>query len=93
MVEADVSHPQGAAFVRERVAEITRALGCRDARDASAHLRELMLGIGLEMRLRNLGVARSDLDGLVRSVNDERLSNNPRRLPAPAIGRILEAIF
>ncbi len=93
VVEGDVCHPMGAEFVRARVAEITEALGCAEARQASDRLREMMSAIGLETRLRNLGVARSDLEGLVRSVNDERLSNNPRRLPAPAIGRILESIY
>jgi alcohol dehydrogenase class IV len=52
-----------------------------------------MAKLGLETRLRALGVSRGDLSALVRSVNEERLANNPRRLPLEAVGRVLESIY
>jgi alcohol dehydrogenase class IV len=89
----DVRHPGGASFVRDRMREVSAALGCASANEAAAYLARTMAAIGLETRLRALGVTRADLPSLVRSVNDERLSNNPRRLPDLAIGRILDAIY
>jgi hypothetical protein len=38
-------------------------------------------------------VTRGDLPRLVASVNDERLANNPRKLPAAEIGKLLESVF
>ena len=52
-----------------------------------------MTSIGLETRLSKLGVARSDLPALARAVNEERLANNPRRLPRAAVESILVKIY
>lgn len=47
----------------------------------------------LETRLRDVGVTRADLPELVRSVNQQRLANNPRQLSPARLGRILESIY
>jgi len=86
--DADSADPRGAAFVRERMADLRRILG-----DTADDLRGFVAGLGLETRLRGLGIARSDLPEISRAVNEQRLKNNPRRLDAETIGRILEAIY
>ena len=91
--ESDVGDPRGPGWVRERMAELCGVLGCEEAESARTLLHELMERIGLETRLRKLGVSRGDLPGLVRSVNEERLANNPRVLPAAEVGRILEDVY
>jgi alcohol dehydrogenase class IV len=79
--------------VRGRLAELCALLGVADAEGGRRKLDGLLRAIGLEGRLSALGVTRADLPALVRSVNDERLANNPRRLPADAIGGLLESVF
>jgi alcohol dehydrogenase class IV len=79
--------------VGSRLAELCSLLGCRDGDEARAALDGLMAELGLETRLRALGVSRGDLPALARSVNEERLANNPRRLPPEAVGRVLESIY
>ena len=93
VVAADATDPRGAGFSRARIAEMCSALGCADAAAARDALTQMMCRIGLETRLSKLGVTRSDLPALAGAVNEERLVNNPRRLPASAIGEILEAIY
>ena len=52
-----------------------------------------MADLDLPTRLRDLKVERRDLVELARSVNGQRLANNPRLLPQEVIGRILESIY
>lgn len=89
----DATHPEGAEFSRARIAELCDLLGCSDAQAARDALHELMTTVGLETRLGKLGVSRGDLPALARAVNEERLVNNPRRLPTEAVGSILESIY
>jgi alcohol dehydrogenase class IV len=91
--EQDTADRRGAGFVRERMRELCALLGGGLPAEAGAGLTELMAEVHLKTRLRDVGVVRSDLEGLVRSVNQQRLANNPRKLSAAAIGRILEQVF
>jgi alcohol dehydrogenase class IV len=81
------------AAVRQRVGELCAMLGVEDAAAGGRKVDALMKEIGLETRLSRLGVTRGDLPRLVASVNDERLANNPRKLPAAEIGKLLESVF
>ena len=83
----------GGAAVRQRVGELCAMLGVDDAEAGQRRVDALMKEIGLETRLSRLGVTRADLPRLVASVNDERLANNPRKLPAAEIGKLLESVF
>lgn len=91
--EGDLADPRGPEWVRSRIAELCQMLGCETGDAAGTSLDELMAKLGLETRLRKLGVSRGDLPSLVRSVNAERLANNPRRLPPEAVGRVLESVY
>jgi alcohol dehydrogenase class IV len=82
-----------AGGVRKTVGELCVMLGVEDAEAGRRRVDGLMTEIGLETRLSRLGVGRADLGKLVASVNDERLANNPRRLPATEIGKLLESVF
>lgn len=89
----DLSDPRGSEWVGARMGELCRLLDCSDGDAARTALDGLMGKLGLETRLRALGVSRSDLPALARSVNEERLANNPRRLPPEAVGQVLESIY
>jgi len=91
--EDDVADPRGVGYVRDRMNELSQALDSSPGTNIRRLLAQLMQDIGLETKLSRLGVARSDLPDLVRSVNEERLRNNPRRLSPETIGRILEGIY
>lgn len=88
VVAGDVNDARGAAFVQDRMRELDELLG-----PAASDLRGFIAGLGLETRLRALGVTRADLPAIAGAVNHERLRNNPRRLSPEAIGRILEDIY
>ena len=91
--EGDLSDPRGPEWVGARIAELCRLLDSANGEAARATLDRLMAKLGLETRLRALGVSRGDLPALARSVNEERLANNPRRLPPEAVGRVLESVY
>ena len=90
---ADVTDPRGADHVRERLAALTRLLDLGPAADLAAGFAGLVKELGLAARLRDVGVDRADLDELARSVNAERLGNNPRRLNHAALCEILARVY
>ena len=89
----DSNDPRGVGFVRSRLDEINRALGVSSVVAAKDALDALMDRVGLERRLRDLSVTRSDLVSIAKSVNAQRLANNPRVMSPEVIGRILESIY
>jgi alcohol dehydrogenase class IV len=89
----DVIDGRGIEFVKERMAELGHLIGAFSPTEGSRVLSHFMATLGLETRLRDLGVTRADLPGLVDSVNQQRLANNPRRLSPARLGRILESIY
>jgi alcohol dehydrogenase class IV len=65
---------------RQVMGEILQRLGAVDGADARRRFRELMVRVGLAVRLSQVGVdTPDDLRGLVKAVNVERLANNPVR--------------
>lgn len=89
----DVVDARGIEFVKERMAELGHLIGAFSPMEGSRVLSHFMATLGLKTRLRDLGVTRADLPGLVHSVNQQRLANNPRRLSSARLGRILESIY
>ena len=73
--------------------ELCALLQCCDGQAAEQRLQSLMEACGLQTRLRDMGVVRTDLPRLVASVNPQRLKNNPRELSPQALGAILEAVY
>lgn len=93
VVNGDVIDDRGTSYVRARLSQVCQLLGCTDGAQARGQLTSLMQQLGLETRLRELGMTRADLPTIAGSVNDERLANNPRRLSRQDVGRILESIY
>jgi alcohol dehydrogenase len=56
-------------------------------------LRSIVLALGKSLRLRDYGVKKADIEKIAKSVNIERLSNNPFRLSEIEIIEILNIIF
>ena len=71
--------------------EILGALGVADGRDARRGFERLLDELGLERRLSRLGVDSDEERAiLARSINVERLGNNPVVLDEDALQRVLE---
>ncbi len=73
--------------------ELCDLLECTDGPQAQQQLSSLMTSCGLKTRLREMGVTRDALPGLVAAVNPQRLKNNPRELLPEALGGILESVY
>jgi alcohol dehydrogenase class IV len=79
--------------LRATMDELCALMQCTGGDTASLHIAALMESCGLKTRLREVGVARSDLPRLAASVNPQRLKNNPRELTPQALGAILESVY
>jgi alcohol dehydrogenase class IV len=91
--DADVTDPRGAAYVRETVGELVRMIGCTTAAEGCRRIEQLARTVGLETRLRALGVSAADIDKvIVPNVNVERVVNNPRALDAASLRHLVEAV-
>lgn len=73
--------------------DLLRLLGVSNAGAASRKIAGIMKQIGLETKLHKLGVSRSDIDLAVKSVNVERLKNNPKKMTERDIRKILMSIL
>lgn len=78
---------------KQTMAELMRLLEVINAPAASRKITSIMKQIGLETRLNKFGVQKSDIDLAVKSVNAERLRNNPRKMTEKDIGKILTSIL
>jgi alcohol dehydrogenase class IV len=81
------------AGLQQTMASLCKLLDCRSGDAAALHIGALMHSCGLKTRLRELGVARTDLPRIAASVNPERLKNNPRELSPQTLGAILESVY
>lgn len=89
----DVVDTRGLEFVKEHMAELEHLIGASSSLEGGRVLSRFIGMLGRETRLRDLGVTRAVLPELVRSVNQQRLTNNPRQLSPDRPGRILERIY
>lgn len=84
----DVVDGGGVAAVRQKIGIILRLLGVPDAEAGRRRLLDLMVRIGLETSLAELGV--HDADRIVaEGINPQRAGNNPRRITPEALFGIL----
>lgn len=77
VTDEDCTDPRGAAAVRERVAQILKALGAETVEAACSSILSLLTRVGCP-KLDEI-VDHSGLVAVVESANVQRLSNNPRR--------------
>ena len=79
--------------LRQTMAQLCELLHCPNGDAAAAHIGAIMEQCRLKTRLREVGVARGDLERLAASVNPQRLKNNPREFSPQALGAILESVY
>ena len=89
----DVGDKRGLKYVRDTMAELLRLLEAPTPLAATRKFEKVMKQVSLETKLSDLGVKASDIDVAVKSVNRERLQNNPRRLDRQALKKILTTIL
>ncbi len=65
-------------YVKGSLSKLTNALGCDSPAEAKDYIDSLCDEIGLVRNLSLLEIKKSEIDDIVRSVNIERLQNNPR---------------
>ena len=88
--EGDVADPRGAVFVRARIADLLDLLDADNMAQGSRRIEQLMQDIGLETRLSQLGLGRSDVELLINNGFDPaRASNNPRAFCADRLREML----
>ncbi|MCK5605969.1 phosphonoacetaldehyde reductase [Candidatus Pacearchaeota archaeon] len=91
----DVSDKRGFEYVRKSIAELCQFLGTDSVDNAKEILDSLMLDIGLQTRLRKLGLKnQKDIDIIVANgFNPARVKNNPRMLDGKDLREILEQLL
>jgi len=90
--ENDCNDKRGVKFVKKRLLEIAKTMGCSTIDEACSKIEGLMLNIGLETSLSKAGVNNIELiveHGFTR----ERVANNPRLVSAPSLRQLLETIL
>jgi alcohol dehydrogenase class IV len=69
--------PGASADLARDLADIAELVGADDPLEIGARLDALAADLGLELKLRELGVPHDDLTVMAHAVNTERLGNNP----------------
>ena len=89
----DCVDPCGAEHVRSRIGLILQLLGSGTPLEAANKIEKLVGTVGGPTRLSEIGMgSAAGVEMLVRSVNTERLSNNPRRVTPDDLRRLLESV-
>ena len=89
----DCVDPCGAEHVRSRIGLILQLLGSSTPLEAAKKIEKLVGAVGGPTRLNEIGMdSDAEVETLVRSVNTERLSNNPRRVTPDDLRRLLESV-
>lgn len=79
---------------RERVNNITNIIGTKSLKATAQKIKDLMLSIGLKVKLSNLGLEKKDLSVILKKgFTPERMINNPRKVTRSAMKGILLRSF
>lgn len=87
--DSTVSDPRGARHVRQTVSTICRTLGISNPSEGRAFVADLVSRLGLSSSVDDAARGRVDRELWIRSVNLERLFNNPKRLDESALVMIV----
>jgi len=90
---AAAAHGQGHESLARDLDVIAGLIGAEHAQGVGDRLDAIAGQLGLELRLSALGVPRSDLEIMARSVNRERLGNNPAELSERDLSELLESCW
>ncbi|QNL47742.1 phosphonoacetaldehyde reductase [Olivibacter sp. SDN3] len=77
----------------KRVKQLCKLFGKDEPEDVAQYLEVLLDHVGLKRRLRDFDIAFDDLPMLAKSVNTERLNNNPVQLTQRQLLEVLEKIY
>ena len=94
VTEDDVLDPRGVEYVKKTMKELISILGVNSFNEAKEKLTELIKTIGLEIKLKDLGIkTQDDIDIIIKNgFNPQRVKNNPRLLSEIQLRKILEEI-
>jgi len=86
---ADCNDDRGPKTVLHRIKDIVQMFGCKTATEGAVWLTGLVASVGSPTRLGDVGVTSADqVKPLSAEVNEDRLSNNPRKMTPEAIAKI-----
>ena len=87
---ADCNDPRGVEHVQSRIGRIVSLLGASDVASACRVIDDFLTRIGTPTSLAQAGITQpGELEAIARSVNEERLANNPRRANAEDLRLVL----
>lgn len=90
----DILDPRGVKYVKKTMKEIISMIGATTFNEAKELITQLMEDIGLETKLKNLGIkTEEDINLIIKNgFNPNRVKNNPRKLTEAELRKILEDI-
>jgi alcohol dehydrogenase class IV len=89
--EIDLNDKRGEEFVRDTIKELLGLLNVENIDEGHELLVKIAFDLNIEMKLSNLGI--DNLSTIVDNVNNDRLSNNPRKLNSTNLSAILEELY
>ena len=91
---ADCADLRGPKTTGRRIRRIVELLGCENAEDAASRIWQMLDQLQCPRRLRDVGVTTDEqVQAIAGKVNVERLANNPRRIPAEALSRLIQGLI
>lgn len=93
VTEHDISDSRGAAYLRETYKELYECLGSGDCYEAAAKVTALRRALSLDKEVGSLLDSPEHREAFFRSVNTQRLKNNPRLILEQNIGELKSLLF
>ncbi len=92
--EDDIIDSRGVEYVKKVMKELISIIGASDFIEAREIIRNLIINIGLEIKLENLHIkTQEDIELIIKNgFNPERVKNNPRLLTETKLRKILNDI-
>lgn len=79
VADDDCADPRGVEFVQSQIERIVDLLDCRTVEEATRKIDNFIARLGCPASLQAAGISsRDEIEAIVREVNAERMSNNPR---------------
>ena len=92
--EDNCNDKRGVVFVKERINEILKLLGCKDIADAKNKLTDMMERIGVKTKLSELKIDEKGVNLIIeKGFTPYRMNNNPRYTDGEDLRKILEGIL
>lgn len=92
--EKDILDPRGVKYVKKTMKDLISIIGAANFEEAKKFINIFMKSIGLETKLKNLGIkTNEDIKLIIKNgFNPERIRNNPRNLTETQLRQILGEI-